>query len=170
MNAQQAIALVTEWIRWHDVDYPVEGLVADRFVAGWNVHAPVDVDTNDPMAILDMPDRPVFLVGDSGRIEEVSSAVPQQQLEEEFSAAESAIRERSRVPGFDPELVLDTEVNSRRLVVDAGGSPMATGRSRSTRSSGSGTGIPPPRAALAPRLPTPTGISRSEPTRSARRT
>jgi hypothetical protein len=68
-------------------------LEADRFEAGWSVYAPVDVDESDPMAFLDMPvGRSVFLVGDSGRIEEVSSSVPPQQACDRFTARERAAR------------------------------------------------------------------------------
>ena len=89
MEATQAISLVADWIRSRGLDYPTEGLEADRFEAGWSVYAPVEVDESDPMAFLDMPvGRSVFLVGDSGRIEEVSSSVPPQQAEAEFTATE----------------------------------------------------------------------------------
>ncbi|MFI0479447.1 hypothetical protein [Actinomadura sp. 9N215] len=64
-------------------------MAADRFEAGWSVYAPVDVDESDPMAFLNMPvGRSVFLVGDSGRIEEVSSSVPPQYAHERFAARE----------------------------------------------------------------------------------
>ena len=89
MDATQAISLVSDWIRSRGLDYPTDGLEADRFEAGWSVYAPVDVDESDPMAFLDMPvGRSVFLVGDSGRIEEVSSSVPPQQAVDEFMAQE----------------------------------------------------------------------------------
>ncbi|ODQ91828.1 hypothetical protein [Mycolicibacterium flavescens] len=89
MEATQAISLVSDWIRSRGLDYPTEGLAADRFEAGWSVYAPVEVDESDPMAFLDMPvGRSVFLVGDSGRIEEVSSSIPPQQAQAEFAAAE----------------------------------------------------------------------------------
>ncbi len=83
--------MVTEWIRSRGMDYPTDGLEADRFAAGWSVYAPVEVDESDPMAFLQMPvGRSVFLVGDSGRIEEVSSSVPPQQAVERFMAKEPA--------------------------------------------------------------------------------
>jgi hypothetical protein len=89
MEATQAISLVTDWIRSRGIDYPTEGLEADRFEAGWSVYAPVEVDESDPMAFLDMPvGRSVFLVGDSGRIEEVSSSIPPQQAVDQFMATE----------------------------------------------------------------------------------
>ncbi|HET6734017.1 hypothetical protein [Mycobacterium sp.] len=89
MEATQAISLVADWIRSRGLDYPTDGLEADRFEAGWSVYAPVDVDESDPMAFLDMPvGRSVFLVGDSGRIAEVSSSVPPLQAQAEFTAEE----------------------------------------------------------------------------------
>jgi len=91
MDAEDAISLVVEWIRSHRIDYPTEGLAADRFAAGWSVYAPVEVDESDPMAFLDMPvGRSVFLVGDSGRIKEVTSSVPPPQAEKEFIEEERA--------------------------------------------------------------------------------
>jgi hypothetical protein len=91
VEAAQAISLVTKWIQSRNLDYPTDGLEADRFDAGWSVYAPVDVDESDPIAFLDMPvGRSVFLVGDSGRIQEVSSSVPPEQAEAEFIAAELA--------------------------------------------------------------------------------
>ncbi len=93
MEATQAISLVTEFILWRGLDYPTDGLAADRFEAGWSVYAPVDVDESDPMAFLDMPvGRSVFLVGDSGRIEEVSSSIPPRQAEAQFAAQEVAVQ------------------------------------------------------------------------------
>lgn len=93
MEAAQAISLVADWIRTRGLDYPTEGLAADRFDKGWSVYAPVEVDDSDPMAFLDIPvGRSIFLVGDSGRVEEVSSSVPPQQAREAFSAQEPAGR------------------------------------------------------------------------------
>lgn len=93
MEAAQAISLVANWIRTRGLDYPTDGLAADRFEKGWSVYAPVEVDDSDPMAFLDIPvGRSIFLVGDSGRIEEVSSSVPPQQAREAFSAQEPAAR------------------------------------------------------------------------------
>jgi hypothetical protein len=91
MEATQAITLVSDWIRSRGLDYPTDGLEADRFEAGWSVYAPVEVDESDPVAFLDMPvGRSVFLIGDSGRIEEVSSSVPPQQAVDQFMARERA--------------------------------------------------------------------------------
>ncbi|MBX8687762.1 hypothetical protein GO011_10020 [Mycobacterium sp. 20091114027_K0903767] len=93
MEAAQAISLVADWIRSRGLDYPTDGLAADRFDKGWSVYAPVEIDDSDPMAFLDIPvGRSIFLVGDSGRIEEVSSSVPPQQAREAFSAQEPAAR------------------------------------------------------------------------------
>lgn len=89
MDATEAISLVTEWIRSHGLDYPTDGLEADRFDAGWSVCAPVTVDESDPMAFLDMPvGRSVFLVGDTGRIKEISSSTPPQSALDQFMAEE----------------------------------------------------------------------------------
>lgn len=91
MEATEAISLVAEWMLWRNLDYPTEGLVADRFEAGWSVYAPVSVDEVDPAAFLDMPvGRSVFLVGDSGRIQEVSSSIPPQRAHADFTARELA--------------------------------------------------------------------------------
>lgn len=93
MEAAQAISLVMDWIRSRGLDYPTEGLAADRFDKGWSVYAPVEVDDSDPMAFLDIPvGRSIFLVGDSGRIEEVSSSIPPQQAREAFTAQEPVSR------------------------------------------------------------------------------
>ncbi|MEU8123667.1 hypothetical protein AB0C21_33560 [Spirillospora sp. NPDC049024] len=52
----------------------------------------MDVDESDPMAFLDMPvGRSVFLVGDSGRVEEVSSSVPPHVAQEHFAAQERTL-------------------------------------------------------------------------------
>lgn len=92
MEAAQAISLVTNWIRSRNLDYPTDGLEADRFESGWSVYAPVEVDESDPMAFLEMPvGRSIFLVGDSGRIEEVSSSIPPQQARDQFTASEIAM-------------------------------------------------------------------------------
>ncbi|MHC9297396.1 hypothetical protein ACRCUN_33480 [Mycobacterium sp. LTG2003] len=93
MEAEQAISLASEWIRARGLDYPTDGLEADRFDVGWAVYAPVDIDESDPMAFLDMPvGRAVFLVGDSGRIEESSSSVPPQMAYDKFKADELRIQ------------------------------------------------------------------------------
>ena len=94
MEATQAIALVSDWIRSRGLDYPTEGLEADRFDAGWSVYAPVEIDETDPMAFLEMPvGRSIFLIGDSGRIEEVSSSIPPQQALDRFIANERAAQQ-----------------------------------------------------------------------------
>jgi hypothetical protein len=102
MDAARAVSLVVEWIRARGLDYPTTGLEADRFEAGWSVYAPVEVDESDPLAFLEMPvGRSVFLVGDSGRIEEVSSSVPPQQALDRFTARERGTRPASRDMGAD---------------------------------------------------------------------
>ena len=94
MQATQAISLAVGWITSRGLDYPTEGLEAERFDGGWCVYAPVEVDDSDPMAFLDAPvGRSVFLVGDSGRIKEVSSSVPPRYAESQFAAEERAIQE-----------------------------------------------------------------------------
>lgn len=96
INRAQAVALVTEYIHEVGIDYPTTGLVADRFEAGWAVYAPVPVDTNDPGAFLDMPvGRAVFLVGDSGRIEQASSSTPPQLARQRFAEHERALARRA---------------------------------------------------------------------------
>lgn len=94
-TAEQAVALVVALITARRLDYPVRGLAADRFAGGWSVYAPVEVDGSDPMAFLDMPvGRSVFLVGDTGRVKEVTSAVPPPQAEALFTAEEAYVRRR----------------------------------------------------------------------------
>ncbi|MFI5605734.1 hypothetical protein [Amycolatopsis sp. NPDC051903] len=74
MEAAQAISLVAQWIRSRGLDHPTEGLSADRFEMGWTVFAADTADPSDPLAFLDLPPgSPVFLVGQSGRIEQVPS-------------------------------------------------------------------------------------------------
>ncbi|WP_162907128.1 hypothetical protein [Allorhizocola rhizosphaerae] len=91
MDESRAIDLVAEWIRSRRLDYPTDGLEAERFAGGWSVYAPVEIDESDPMAFLDMPiGRSVFLVSDSGRIEESSSSVPPQVAIDRFMANEPA--------------------------------------------------------------------------------
>lgn len=91
MEATEAISLVSDFVRSQDLDYPSEGLEAVRFEGGWRVYAPVDVDESDPMSFLDMPvGRAVFLVDDSGRIEESSTSIPPRQAHERFMAGEAA--------------------------------------------------------------------------------
>lgn len=93
MAAAEAIARVVLWIRARELDYPTEGLAADRFSVGWSVYAPVEVDESDPLSFLDIPvGRAVFLIGDSGRIEESSSSVPPPVARERFIQQELALR------------------------------------------------------------------------------
>lgn len=105
MPAARATALVAEHVREHRLDYPVQGLAADRFEAGWSVYAPVDVDESDPMAFLDMPvGRSVFLVSDIGRVKETSSSIPPREAEELFGAEEAYVRRRPAEERFLAEL------------------------------------------------------------------
>ena len=85
MEAAEAISLVTEWILWENLDYPTDGLAAERFDVGWRVYARVAGDEADPVAV-----RSIFLVGDSGRVAEVSSSIPPTQAQDEFAAQELA--------------------------------------------------------------------------------
>ena len=52
---------------------------------GWRVYVPADGDEADPVAM-----RSMFLVGDTGRVEEVSSSIPPSQAQAEFAAQELA--------------------------------------------------------------------------------
>ncbi|HEX6684428.1 MAG TPA: hypothetical protein VF062_16620 [Candidatus Limnocylindrales bacterium] len=106
MDKAEAIARVTEYILWRDLDYPTHGLDADRFEVGWTVYAPVEVDETDPMSFLDIPvGRSVFLVGDSGRIEEASSSEPPGQAEARFATQERANRSAPSLPdGMDDDV------------------------------------------------------------------
>jgi hypothetical protein len=97
MDATQAIALVSDFVRSRGLDYPSEGLETVRFESGWRVYAPVDIDDSDPTAFLNVPvGRSVFLVGDSGHIEETSTSIPPQQAHERFMAREAAARPAER--------------------------------------------------------------------------
>ena len=91
MRAAEAIAAVADHIRRSGIDYPTNGLATDRFEAGWAVYAPVQVDTSSPQAFLNTSvGRAVFLIGDSGRIEQVSSAEPPLQAQRRFADQERA--------------------------------------------------------------------------------
>jgi hypothetical protein len=119
MDAEQAISLTVEWIRTNGIDYPTEDLVADRFEVGWSVYAPVTVDESDPMAFLDIPvGRSVFLVGDSGRIKEVTTSTPPPQARAEFAAEERAAQQ---TPGRSAESEYMEEFKRRVLELDAEG-------------------------------------------------
>lgn len=108
MDADQAISLVSDFVRSGDLDYPTEGLQADRFEAGWSVYAPKDLDDSDPMSFSDRGvGGLVFLVGDSGRIEEVPTSMPPQQARDQFVAQEvaaAAASDESGDRGFLAEL------------------------------------------------------------------
>jgi hypothetical protein len=80
MDAAQAISLVVERIYSDGLDYPTEGLAADRFEAGWCVYASAIIGRGDPMA--DIPEPSVFLVhDDSGSITEVEDPDPESLAE-----------------------------------------------------------------------------------------
>lgn len=92
MDAGEAIAAVENYIRGADLDYPTVGLLADRFASGWSVYAPFEVNTNDPAAFLDMPvGRAIFLISDSGRIEQVSSSTPPALARRRFAEQEQTL-------------------------------------------------------------------------------
>jgi hypothetical protein len=117
MDAGQAIALVSDFVRSRGLDYPSEGLEAVRFDAGWRVYAPVDVDESDPTAFLNMPiGRAVFLVGDSGRIEETSTSIPPRQAHERFMAREVA--DRADSTSDDKEFMAELERRFNELNAD----------------------------------------------------
>ncbi|OBA78592.1 hypothetical protein A9W99_23260 [Mycobacterium sp. 1164966.3] len=83
LSATQAVVAVTEYILEAGMDYPTTGLAADRFEAGWSVYSPVHGGTS------------VFLVGDSGRIEQVSSSTPPEVAREHFAEQERALAQRA---------------------------------------------------------------------------
>ncbi|MFD6194810.1 hypothetical protein [Streptomyces sp. NPDC060275] len=110
IDERRAIALVQEHIAAGGLDYPTQGLVADQFAAGWTVYAAVDVDDSDPMAFLDMPvGRSVFMVGDTGRIKEVTSAIPPEQADALFTAEEAFVRRPPAEEAFMNDLKAEFE-------------------------------------------------------------
>jgi stress response protein SCP2 len=118
MTEARAISLVVEWIRTRRLDYPTQGLAADRFAAGWSVYAPVEVDESDPMAFLNMPvGRSVFMVSDLGRIKETSTSIPPQQAEGLFTAEEAYVR---RMPA-EERFMADFRDEFMRLDSESGG-------------------------------------------------
>ncbi|OBA78593.1 hypothetical protein A9W99_23265 [Mycobacterium sp. 1164966.3] len=74
-TAEDAIAAVRDYIRDKKITYSTTDLVAERFPLGWSVYAP--------------PAMAVFLVGDSGRIEQTSSSTPLASAQRRFTAQES---------------------------------------------------------------------------------
>jgi hypothetical protein len=63
----------------------------------------VQIDDSDPLTFLDLPiGRAVFLVGDSGRVEETSTSIPPEQGHKRFIAREIAVR---RANGASDEIV-----------------------------------------------------------------
>ncbi len=106
MEAADAIARVVDHIRSRNIDYPTSGLSADRFADGWSVYAPVEIDMDDPMAFLNMPvGRSVFLIGSSGRIEEVNSSVPPEVARRQFAEHEAAVGTHSQTSSVDTEAI-----------------------------------------------------------------
>jgi hypothetical protein len=78
MDAEQATSLVVERIRSQGLDYPTQDLTAAQFDGGWCVYAP------EMITEADVDPRAVFLVGVSGRIEEVTSSAPLEEACEWF--------------------------------------------------------------------------------------
>jgi tetratricopeptide (TPR) repeat protein len=90
MDAGRAISLVVERVRSRGLDYPAQGLEADRFQAGWCVYALAALDEADAAAGTGMPAKPwVFLVSEqSGTIQEVSTAESLEEACLRFTVAE----------------------------------------------------------------------------------
>ncbi|OMC08422.1 hypothetical protein A5736_06455 [Mycobacterium sp. SP-6446] len=85
------------------------------------MYAPVDIDESDPTAFLNMPvDQSVFLVADSGRIEQTSTSVPPRQAHERFMEREAAGR---RAPGGSDEAEFMAELKQRFTELGADGPP-----------------------------------------------
>lgn len=125
MDATQAITLVSDLIRSRGLDYPSEGLEALRFEAGWRVYAPTEIDDGDPRAFLDIPvGRSVFLVGDSGRIEETSASIPPEHAHERFMAQDAGARLTDR-RADEKEFMAEFEQRFREL--NAQGPPTISG-------------------------------------------
>jgi hypothetical protein len=88
VDAAQAISLVVERIRAEGVDYPTVDLTAARFLGGWCVYAPDMIADADPADdVYAEVTRSVFLVGDSGRVEQVSSSEPVEDARQWFEEA-----------------------------------------------------------------------------------
>lgn len=100
MNADEAVAAVGEHIRQAGLDYPITGLVADRFEAGWSVYAPAEAETGDPTDFSAIPaGRAVFLISDSGRIEQVPSSPPPPVARARFAEQERVLASRAPADG-----------------------------------------------------------------------
>lgn len=82
MDDAQAISLVLERIQSSGADYPAGDLTADRFDGGWCVYAPIMLADD-----ADLATRSVFLVSETGRVEEVSSDAPVEEATEWFEEA-----------------------------------------------------------------------------------
>ena len=97
MDAEQATSLVVERIRSHGLDYPTQDLTAARFDGGWCVFAQ-EMISEDAMP---RETRAVFLVGVSGRIEEVTSSASLEEAREWFE--ESCIWFSAAEPDRSPD-------------------------------------------------------------------
>ncbi len=121
MDAAEAISLVAEWILWENLDYPTEGLEAERFEAGWVVYAPPAVGR--VASVETRVGRSVFLVGDSGRIEEVSPSTPLRRAQAEFATGELVAQDTGG-ESDESELLAEFERQIRQAEF---GNPSATG-------------------------------------------
>ena len=86
MDATRATSLVVARIRSDGLDYPVDDLRADQFDGGWCVYSPAVLADSDDDSDEPVP-RSVFLVGESGRVKEVSSEAPGDEAREWFAEA-----------------------------------------------------------------------------------
>lgn len=91
-TADQAISAVRDHLAKSQIDYPTTELVADRFSLGWSVYAPGRFSSGDPEAFQEDPRQAVFLVGDSGRIQQIPSPTLLQIAQKRFTAEESLMR------------------------------------------------------------------------------
>jgi len=82
LDAEQATSLVVERIRSQGLDYPTQELTAAQFDGGWLVYALEMIIDSEGAAPRET--RAVFLVGESGRIEEVTSSAPVEEAREWF--------------------------------------------------------------------------------------
>ncbi|HEX4226658.1 MAG TPA: hypothetical protein VHZ97_30115 [Pseudonocardiaceae bacterium] len=87
MDAARAISSVVEWIRAKDVAYPSD-LSAAQFVGGWCVYSPQMIaDTDPPPDRYGELTRSVFLVGDSGRVDQIESSDSPEDARDWFQEA-----------------------------------------------------------------------------------
>jgi hypothetical protein len=94
MDAAEAITSVVDRVGAHGQDYPTANLRADRFEGGWCVYAP------EMIADLGPETRSVFLVGNSGRVKELTSSDDVDEARRWFE--ESCIWFTAEEPGEPP--------------------------------------------------------------------